>query len=202
MPAASSAAEPTNSSNIVSQTEPGSPNADTGGDLAPPSPDRRNTVSFGSDNSSVAESDGTTELLLSQGLDNLSIQTEVKRRKKTPPLSDEQEQSMSSAPTGPATTVPAGVQQALENFKETMSEVKAETPSGENPQDETGDAQMTEQGDQTVFAAPAAASSSDQSKRARSPEPEKFKVDLDDDGFDPADPFGKNPGSEPDYQTN
>ena len=63
MPAASSAAEPTNSSNIVSQTEPGSPNANTGGELAPPSPDRRNTVSFGSDNSSVAESDGTTDML-------------------------------------------------------------------------------------------------------------------------------------------
>ena len=65
-----------NSSVVASQDDIGSPPLTTGGTLAPPSPEERKTISFGSDNSSVAESDGDS--IMNQEMAKMTLGDTIK----------------------------------------------------------------------------------------------------------------------------
>ena len=105
-PPANSTASPSEAT-FASPIEPGSPIANTGGTLAPLSPEGRETTSFGS--ASSAED----QALAQACQDQFSLKTDdndiswddslaEKRRKTTPPQDDLE---LPSAPTGPATEV-------------------------------------------------------------------------------------------------
>ena len=133
-----------NSSVVASQDEAGSPPLDTGGTLAPPSPEDRNNISFGSTNSSVAESDGdstmTQEMAKMTLRDIVKTKMEIedvdpKRRKKTPPSSGEHDSLAPPVPTGPDAV-------ATKQEDSVMASSSKEEPGTVTPRDTSGDVNM------------------------------------------------------------
>ena len=152
-----------NSSAVASHTL-GSPTNDTGSVPAPKSPEGRETISFDSTNSSVAESDGDASL--NQGVAKLTLSETIKRRKLTPTNSSgEHEPASPSAPTGPDTVAPEEGDSAMINSTHPDNNIDM-GPLSTTPA--SGDVVMTATG-------------------SKDEDPGKLRVDLEED-YDPREP--------------